>query len=318
MLVYDTAALLLGFLLDVLLGDPRGWPHLVRFYGALISALEKRLYPMRHKRFAGFLLVVGVLLPGALLPALLLALAWKVHPVCYAALSALLCWQCLAARSLQVESRHVYTALCGGTLSQARAAVGDIVGRDTAVLDEAGVARAAVETVAENTSDGEIAPLFYMMLFGAAGGCFYKAVNTMDSMVGYRNDRYADFGFCAAKLDDVCNFIPARLSALLMIVSSAVWGMDAKGAIRIWRRDRRKHASPNSAQTEAVAAGALGIRLAGDAWYFGKRHKKDTIGDELRPVEAADILRTHRLLWGASVLMLLLAMWERMCVYALL
>ena len=318
MLLYDTAALLAGFLLDAALGDPQGWPHLVRLYGAWISWLEKRLYSMKNKRLAGFLLVAAVLLPGAGVPAALLALAWKIHPACYAALSALLYWQCLAARSLQAESRQVYTALRRGTLAEARYAVSRIVGRDTDVLDEAGVARAAVETVAENTSDGEIAPLFYMMLLGAAGGCLYKAVNTMDSMVGYRNERYADFGFCAAKLDDALNYLPSRLSALLMIAAAWPTGMRVKDAWRIWRRDRRKHDSPNSAQTESAAAGALGVRLAGDARYGGVWHKKEYIGDDLRPVCPEDILRAHRLLWGAAALMLALVLLERMCCYAIL
>ena len=318
MLLYDTAALLAGFLLDTALGDPQGWPHLVRLYGALISQLEKWLYPMGNKRLAGFLLVAAVLLAGTLPPTALLILAWKVHPLCYVLLSALLYWQCLAARSLQVESRQVYTALRGGTLPEARYAVSRIVGRDTDVLDEAGTARAAVETVAENISDGEIAPLFYMALLGAPGGCLYKAVNTMDSMVGYRNARYADFGFCAARLDDALNYLPSRLSALLMIAAARLGGMDAKNAWRVWRRDRRKHASPNSAQTEAAAAGALGVRLAGDARYGGVWHKKEWIGDALRPIQPEDILRAHRLLWGAAWLMLALALLERMCCYAAL
>ena len=315
MLLYDTAALLAGFLLDIWLGDPPQWPHLVRLYGTAAAWLEKRLYPMRNKRLAGFLLVACMLCIGAGIPSALLALAWRIHPWCYGAVSAILCWQCLAARSLQKESRQVYTALQGGTLQQARDAVGRIVGRDTQALDDQGVIRAAVETVAENTSDGEIAPLWYLMLFGAAGGCLYKTVNTMDSMFGYRNDRYRDFGFFAAKLDDVLNYLPSRLAALLMIGAAGMTGLDPSGAWRVWRRDRRKHASPNSAQTEAAAAGALGIRLAGDACYGGVRHRKEWIGDDLRPAAAEDILLAHRLLWGASGLMLGLVLLERVCCY---
>jgi adenosylcobinamide-phosphate synthase len=212
----------------------------------------------------------------------------------------------------------VYEALRTGTLADARKAVSMIVGRDTDVLDEAGVTRAAVETVAENTSDGEVAPLFYIMLLGPLGGCLYKAVNTMDSMVGYRNRRYEHFGTCAARLDDVMNYIPARLSALLMIAGTALCGMDAGNARRIWKRDRRKHASPNSAQTEAVMAGALRVRLAGDAQYFGEIHRKPYIGDDIRPIEAEDIRRSHRLLYLTSALMFALAVLGRMCVYAAL
>jgi len=314
----NTAALLLGFVLDLLLGDPQGWPHLVRWFGAVIAGLEKWLYPMKSKRLGGVLLVIGTILVGAGVPAAVLYGAWRLNRWVYLALATILVWQCLAAKSLRDESLTVYDALTTGTLADARRAVSMIVGRDTEVLDEAGVTRAAVETVAENTSDGEAAPLFYMMLLGPMGGCFYKAVNTMDSMVGYRNERYEHFGTCAARLDDVMNYIPARVSALLMIVGSGLCGLDAKGAWRIWRRDRRNHASPNSAQTEAVMAGALNVRLAGDAQYFGVVHKKPYIGDDIRPIEVEDIRRSHRLLFATSALMLVLALLERMCVYAAL
>ena len=318
MLLYDTLALLLGFGLDLLLGDPQGWPHPVRYYGKVIEWLEKLFYPMSNKRLGGVLLVIGTLIFGAGIPVAVLWLAWRINPWCYVAIGALLSWQCLAARSLRVESLRVYQVLKTGTLAEAQKAVGMIVGRDTAVLDEAGVTRAAVETVAENTSDGEVAPLFYMMLLGPAGGCLYKAVNTMDSMVGYRNERYERFGTCAARLDDVMNYIPARLSALLMIAAAALCRKDARNAWRIWRRDRRKHASPNSAQTESVMAGALRVRLAGDAVYGGVIHKKPYIGDDLRPIETEDIRRSHALLYGTAWLMLLLTLLERMCLYAAL
>ena len=318
MWLINTAALLLGFGLDLLLGDPHGWPHLVRWFGAVIARLEKWLYPLGSKRLGGVLLVIGTILVGAGVPAAVLYGAWRLNRWVYLALATILVWQCLAAKSLRDESLKVYDALTTGTLADARQAVSMIVGRDTEVLDEAGVTRAAVETVAENTSDGEVAPLFWMMLLGPLGGCFYKAVNTMDSMVGYRNERYEHFGTCAARLDDVMNYIPARLSALLMIAGSALCAMDAKSARRIWRRDRRNHASPNSAQTEAVMAGALNVRLAGDAQYFGVVHKKPYIGDNLRPIEVEDIRRSHGLLFVTSALMLVLALVERMCIYAAL
>jgi len=314
----NTAALICGFLLDLALGDPHGWPHLVRWFGKVIEALEKRLYPMANKRLGGGLLVIGTLLIGVGVPAAALYGAWRLNRWVYLALATVLVWQCLAAKSLRDESLTVYDALKTGTLADAQRAVSMIVGRDTDVLDEAGVTRAAVETVAENTSDGEVAPLVYIMLLGPLGGCLYKAVNTMDSMVGYRNERYERFGTCAARLDDVMNFIPARLAALLMIAGSAICGLDAKSAWRIWRRDRRKHASPNSAQTEAVMAGALNVRLAGDAQYFGKIHKKQFIGDDIRPIETEDIRRSHRLLYMTAALMLVLALLGRMCVYAAL
>ena len=317
-LIFSTAALACGFGLDLLIGDPAGWPHTVRGFGAVIALLERWLYPMKNKRFAGALLALLTLAVCAGLPAAALFGAWVLSPWAYFALETLLVWQLLAVKSLRVESGRVYTALSQNDLPAARKAVSMIVGRDTEALDAAGVTRAAVETVAENASDGVAAPLFYILLGGAALGCFYKAANTMDSMIGYKNERYLNFGRFAAKLDDALNFIPARLCALLMIASAPLAGLDGKNALRVWRRDRRKHESPNSAQTEAVMAGALRVRLAGNALYFGKLHEKPYIGDDLRPIEPFDIRRAHRLLYAASLLMLLLALLFRGCVYAAL
>ena len=205
LILWNTLAIVLGFLLDALVGDPQGWPHLVRLYGALIAALEKALYPLKNKRLGGTILTVLTVLIGTLVPALLLWAAGKVSPWLRLLLGTVLVWQCLAARSLRDESDLVRIPLEAGDLPKAREMVGRIVGRDTDALDAAGVARAAVETVAENTSDGVIAPMFYLALGGPLLGCLYKAVNTMDSMVGYKNDRYMDFGRCAALLDDVVN-----------------------------------------------------------------------------------------------------------------
>ena len=243
----------------------------------------------------------------AKITALLLAAAQWVSPWLRLALETVMCYQILATRALRDESMKVYDALKTGTLQDGRKAVSMIVGRDTERLSEAGVVRAAVETVAENTSDGIIAPLFYAALGGPVLAWVYKAVNTMDSMVGYKNEIYLYFGRAAARLDDLVNYIPSRLSAVLMILASFFCRLDGKQAVKIYRRDRRKHASPNSAQTEAVCAGALGVQLAGDAWYFGVLHKKPVIGDDLRPVEPEDIPRANRLMFGTSVLGLLLA-----------
>ena len=209
----------------------------------------------------------------------------------------------------------VYRAIQKNDTEKARKAVSMIVGRDTDVLDESGIIRAAVETVAENTSDGVTAPIIYMALFGAVGGVFYKAANTMDSMIGYKNERFEKIGKFAAKLDDVLNYIPSRLTALTMILSSFVLGFDGRNAWIIWRRDRRKHASPNSAQTESVCAGALNIRLAGDAYYFGELHKKEFIGDDIRPVENDDISRANRLMYLTSVVILILTAALRALIY---
>ena len=212
---------------------------------------------------------------------------------------------------------RVYAALQTGSLSAAQQAVSMIVGRDTARLDAAGVTRAAVETVAENTSDGVIAPLLYLALGGAPLGFFYKAVNTMDSMLGYVEPPYKNIGLVPAKADDVLNFIPARLSALFLLAAGAILGLDAKNGWRIFRRDRYRHASPNSAQTESVCAGLLGVRLAGDAWYHGVLHKKEHIGDALRPITHEDIPRACRLMYATTVLALLLGCAVRVLIFSL-
>lgn len=318
MLKYGLAAFVCGFVVDLILGDPWNWPHLVRFFGSVISWLEKRLYPMENKHLGGLLLVLGTLLICTGIPALVTITAWMVHPWLYFAVETLLVWQCLAVRSLAAESKKVYIALKDQGLEAGRKAVSMIVGRDTDVLDEKGVIKAAVETVAENASDGVGAPMFYLMIGGGVLGCFYKAVNTMDSMIGYRNDRYLRFGTAAARLDDVVNYLPARICALFMILAAFLCGMNGKEAIRIWRRDRRNHASPNSAQTESVMAGALGVQLAGDAQYFGEIHHKPFIGDSTREVEPEDILRSHRLLYTTAVWMMIVSVLIRGIVYAAL
>lgn len=315
---FSTLSLAVGIVLDALLGDPKGWPHLIRLFGKVISGLEKKLYPMTNKKLAGCLLVVFTLLICGGLPLLLTLLTWSVSPFLFLALESLLCWQLLAAKSLKDESQPVYEALKENNLPKARTALSFIVGRDTATLDEAGIIRATVETVAENLADGVAAPLLYITLGGAALGCVYKAVNTMDSMVGYRNERYEQFGSCAARLDDIANYIPSRICALTMVLSSALCGLSTQNAWRTWRRDRHNHSSPNSAQTEAVMAGALGIQLAGDAWYFGKVHHKPTIGDPLRGIEAEDIRRSHRMLGITSLLLFCLSMIFRGVLYGAL
>ena len=208
----------------------------------------------------------------------------------------------------------VYDRLKNGTIEEARYAVSMIVGRDTSELTEEGVTKAAVETVAENSSDGVIAPMLYMALGGAPLMFLYKGINTMDSMLGYKNDRYLYFGRCAAKLDDLANYIPARISGWLMVAAAFLTGMDGKNAAKIYKRDRRNHASPNSAQTEAAVAGALRVQLAGNAYYFGKLYEKPTIGDKLREVEPEDIRRANRLLYGASLLSVLLCLGGRLLV----
>ncbi|MBD5506948.1 MAG: cobalamin biosynthesis protein CobD [Lachnospiraceae bacterium] len=302
---YHIVAFFLGFLLDLVLGDPHFLPHPVRLIGRLIAGLEKSL---RRKKetgngtrefWQGAKLVTIVLLSVAVVVSTLLLAAYRLHPYVGMAVECLMTYQILAVKCLKVESMKVYRCLREGDLEQARNAVSMIVGRDTACLEEEGVAKAAIETVAENTSDGVVAPMLYLMIGGPVLGFLYKAVNTMDSMIGYKNEEYLYFGRVAAKLDDMVNFIPARISAWLMIAACSLAGSDfsAKGAWRIYQRDRRKHASPNSAQTESVCAGALGIRLAGDASYFGEMVRKPYIGDALREVSYEDIKRVNCLLY---------------------
>lgn len=298
-------ALLLGFCLDLIFGDPHWLPHPVRAVGALISLLEKGLrkrFPKtpRGELAGGTVLVVLVLGISAGVVWLAVWLCGQLSVWLAFAAETLICYQLLATKSLRSESMKVYRALKGGTLQEARRAVSMIVGRDTDALDETGVAKAAVETVAENSSDGVIAPLIFLALGGAPLGMFYKAANTMDSMVGYKNDKYLYFGRAAARWDDVLNFLPARLAGLLMCFAAGLSGFDGGNALRIMRRDRRNHKSPNSACTEAAAAGALHIQLAGPAAYFGKVVEKPTIGDNDHPVEPLDIVRANRLMYATA------------------
>ena len=316
-------AVLGGFGLDLLLADPAWMPHPVVGMGKAIAALEsglRRLFPATPagERAAGRVLAAVLPVGTFALTAGALALAYRLHPAAGFGLELLWCWQALALRGLAGESGKVYAELARDDLPAARKAVSRIVGRDTAALTAEGVTKAAVETVAENFSDGVAAPLLYLLIGGAPLGLAYKAVNTMDSMVGYKNKRYIDFGRAAAHLDDAANFLPARLAALLWIAAAGLAGFDAKNAWRIWRRDRFCHASPNSAQTESACAGALGVQLAGPAFYFGEYYDKPTIGDGSRPVEPADILRANRMLYLAGFLALGLGLALRLGVLALL
>ena len=305
-----------GFLLDLLLGDPLWLWHPVRGIGKIIEWSERLLrgafhihnereQDKRKKYAAGTILVIITLTLSVGIPLLILYAAWQIHPWLKTVIECIMCYQMLAMKSLKTESMKVYDALKKKDIEQARYAVSMIVGRDTERLNEEGITKAAIETVAENTSDGVIAPLIFLFLFGAPGGFFYKAVNTMDSMIGYKNDAYCYFGTAAAKLDDILNFIPARISALFMIAAAFFLRLDAVNAARIYRRDRYRHASPNSAQTEAVCAGALSIQLAGDACYFGKLYSKPTIGDAIRKVTPEDIRMANRLMYATSLITLL-------------
>lgn len=293
--------LLAGCLLDAVLGDPYRLPHPIRWMGRLIAWMEKTLRPRfpktaQSERTGGTVMVLLVLALTIGCTAFLLYICKRFSFWLWWAVSAVICYYMLAARSLAGESGKVYRALQSGTLEEAREAVSRIVGRDTAQLDRAGVARAAVETVAENTSDGVVAPLVYMAIGGPVWGVAHKAVNTMDSMVGYHNEKYENWGRTAAKLDDLVNFLPARLAGALMCAAAPLCGLDGRSAWRVFRRDRLNHKSPNSAHTEAACAGALHLRLGGNSFYFGKLVEKPTIGDDLRPIQPEDIRRANRLM----------------------
>ena len=307
-----------GFLLDCIFGDPAWMYHPIRVIGKLISVLEKGLRKLlcsripaseqekknRREVLAGGILWILTVSLSFLVPAVLLFAAGKVHPAVRFLLETFWCYQIFAARCLVGESRKVYQKLKEDDLPGARRAVSMIVGRDTENLTAEGVTKAAVETVAENTSDGVTAPLLFLLIGGAPLGFLYKAVNTMDSMLGYKNEKYLHFGRIPAKMDDVFNYIPARLTAWFMVAAAFLTGMDGKNAWKIYLRDKRKHASPNSAQSEAVCAGALDVQLAGDAVYFGKVYKKDYIGDAIRKIEPEDILRAGRLMYTTTILMM--------------
>ena len=316
MILYHIASFSIGVLLDLIIGDPYWLPHPIRLIGRLIGRLDKALMDKvmesgkrddKAERKKGILCVLIVLLLTLLTTGSLLVLSYMIAPILGILVEAVLTFYCLAAKSLKTESMKVYKAIDNIDIEAARYAVSMIVGRDTNVLDDKGIIRAAVETVAENTSDGVIAPMLYLLIGGPVLGMIYKAVNTMDSMIAYHNDRYENFGSCAAKLDDIVNFIPSRLSAALLILASYICKeFNGANALKIFKRDRFNHKSPNSAQTESACAGALCVQLAGDAYYFGKLLKKPFIGDAIRDIENEDIKRVNKLMYLAMFFMALI------------
>lgn len=310
----------LGFLIDLAIGDPACLPHPICAIGKLITASESMLrsklpHTEQGLLTGGVLLWLCVVLPAFFVPLALLMLVRLLNFWLFFALQTVFCWQIFATKSLKTESMRVFHALNEKNLPDARKYVSFIVGRDTQNMTEEQVTRATVETIAENATDGVVAPMFYMLLGGPALGFLYKAVNTLDSMVGYKNDKYLYLGRFSARMDDAFNFIPARLTALVMILSAFIAGFNGKNAWKIFVRDRFNHKSPNSAQTESVCAGALGVQLAGNAYYFGKLTVKPTIGDALRQIENQDIARANRMLYLASALALLLCGGLRLVIF---
>lgn len=305
-----------AFLLDIILGDPQSCLHPIRVIGSLIAVTEKTLTHILklseereadrgRKLFAGVLLLSITVFISVFVPAVILHIAGRIAPYLKIIAEIIMCYSLLAMKSLKTESMKVYHALRNGNIELAKRELSMIVGRDTQGLSAEGITKAAVETVAENTSDGVIAPLFYIFIFGAAGGFLYKAVNTLDSMTGYKNDRYIYLGRASAYADDMLNFIPSRLSAMFMLISAFILRLDFKNALCIFLRDRRRHSSPNSAMTESVCAGALSVALGGDSFYFGRLCHKPIIGDNIRSIEPEDIKRANNLLYASSLCALL-------------
>lgn len=305
--MFTLVAVIGGYVLDLFLGDPHGLPHPICLIGNLISFMDKRLRRMFSFSNGGLILGGGILFLivvslSYFIPWFLLQLAAKVNIWLALILETLMCYQIFATRSLRDESMKVYEALLKNDLANARIKLSWIVGRDTQNLSEEEVIKGAVETVAENTADGIIAPMLFMFIGGAPLAFLYKGINTMDSMIGYKNDTYLYFGRIAAKADDLANLLPARITGIMMIAAAYFLNLDSSGAWRIFWRDRYNHLSPNSAMTESAAAGALGIRLGGDHFYFGKLVHKETIGDDLRSVCAEDIRTVNSLMYMTSTL----------------
>lgn len=302
--------ILLGYLVDLVIGDPQSFPHPVRWIGALISRLEKILFPLLKSP-------VGLRVTGAILALITVGIVFAVsygalmlagwmHPFLRSLLEVVFAWWVLATSSLGSEAEKVRNLLRNRNLPGARRRVAMLVSRDTKTLDASGVARAAVETVAENFSDGVAAPLFFLILGGPAVAMAYKAVNTLDSMVGYKNDRYLHFGWFSARLDDWVNWVPARLSVVFVWIGAALMHLDWRSSIRITGRDRLNHASPNSGYPESAFAGALGIQMGGPTSYFGVLSHKPTIGDPVNPIEHSTIKQAYGLMYLSSLVALVL------------
>lgn len=293
----------IGLVLDFIIGDPNNPFHPVRIIGALGIKLEnitRRVF--KNLKISGFVTWLGVILITFLVNSLIVRLAFSISNIFGIIIEGILLYFCIAFKGLKVEGLKVIKVLESGDIEGARKQLSYIVGRDTEALDEEGIIRAVIETVAENTSDGIIAPLLFGALGGAPLAMTYKAVNTCDSMFGYKNDKYIDFGLVSAKMDDLFNYIPARLTGYLVIFAAFILGLDYKNSYRIYKRDRYNHTSPNSAHPESAVAGALGIRLGGANYYFGKIVEKPTIGDKNKVIEISDLYKTNNILLVVTLL----------------
>lgn len=296
--------LTIGYLLDLIIGDPQNPLHPIRLIGNLCKRIENyfRKELSNSLKMAGLLTWISVVLIVFIFTNLILKLGYGLNYIFGIMVSGIIIYFCIATKSLKVEALKVVKALKDNDIEEARHRLSYIVGRDTKSLDKEGILRAVVETIAENVSDGVVAPILYAGLFGAPFALVYKAVNTMDSMFGYKNDKYYEFGYFPAKLDDIFNYIPARLTGYLIIASAYFLKLDYKNSYNIYKRDRYNHSSPNSAHPEAAVAGALGLKLGGANYYFGKLVEKPTIGDEVKKIEINDVYITNRILYLVSFL----------------
>ena len=298
-----------GYVLDLIIGDPYSFPHPVRYIGKLISIVEKQIRKITSSdkglKIAGFFLWFIVVGATFGITTLVLQL-FKFNKLAYFIVNTILIYTTLATKCLKDESVKIYKVLKTGDLDKSRIQLSYIVGRDTTNLNEKEIVRATVETVAENTVDGIIAPLFYGFIGGAPLAMAYKAVNTLDSTVGYKNDKYYYLGFASAKIDDIANYIPARLGVILLSLGSLFAGFNFKDALKIGIRDRKNHKSPNCAFSEGAVAGALGIQLGGTNVYFGKEVYKPTIGDKTREIEIEDIVRTNKIMYSSSIISIII------------
>ncbi|TGY43250.1 cobalamin biosynthesis protein [Clostridium sartagoforme] len=296
--------LTIGYLLDLIIGDPQNPIHPIRLIGDLCKRIENyfRKELSNSLKMAGLSTWISVVLIVFIFTNLILKLSYSLNYIFGIIVSGIIIYFCIATKSLKVEALKVIKALKDNDIEEARHRLSYIVGRDTKSLDEEGILRAVVETIAENISDGVVAPILYAGLFGAPFALVYKAVNTMDSMFGYKNDKYYDFGYFPAKLDDIFNYIPARITGYLIMISAYFLNLDYKNSYKIYIRDRYNHSSPNSAHPEAAVAGALGLKLGGSNYYFGKLVEKPTIGDEVKKIEINDVYITNKVLYLVSFL----------------
>ena len=298
-----------GYALDLIIGDPYSFPHPVRFIGKLISFVERQIRKITSSdkglKIAGFFLwFITVAVTFGI--TYLVVNLFKFNKIAYFIVNSILIYTTLATKCLKDESTKIYKVLKTGDLEKSRVQLSYIVGRDTTNLSEKEIVRATVETVAENTVDGLIAPLFYGFIGGAPLAMAYKAINTLDSTVGYKNDKYYYLGFASAKIDDIANFIPARIGVVLLSIGSLFAGFKFKNALKIGIRDRKNHKSPNCAFSEGAVAGALGIQLGGTNIYFGKEVYKPTIGDKNREIEIEDIVRTNKIMYVSSIISIII------------